>query len=655
MNPFSHKESKLSILILLILSMLCLQPALSLATVSMSLESNVKVTPLVSSTIVNEIEPNNVLSQATILHNSYFGFSQPGLIMQGAISGSTSDMDWYKITTIISGELLTSLDWKDPFTDQRLEHDLRSILKDADGNTLATSILRESNWYYYQSLSIQSLPAGTYYFGIETPSSDNKYVGAKYECTFSWLADCWVPNQPAPLGPTSGDALSEYIYSGTFIISDCNSPIEVRFDWGDGSQTEWSDSLESPHSWTEPGEYLVRVQNRCSVHPFIEGSWSNPLAVTMAAPDLELTTSSANISQGTVSAGGIYTMGTSVSATAFPASGYYFYRWTEADATVSRSNPYTFSIMQNRSLTACFRQDMNAGRLTGNNRYETAVSVSQEGWAKGAETVVLARGDNFADALAGVPLAYNRSAPILLTHPTVLPTATKNEIQRLGAANVIILGGTNAVSAAIEAELGTMGLSTSRIYGSSRYETAALIARELELTAGTFNRVHLATGANFPDALAAASYAAMNGEPILLTTLNALPSSTADALDDLTFSSIVIVGGTSAISAAQEAALDVNYDVTRISGSNRYTTAVELAKYYSTGIPEYLIATGGDFPDAITGAVLAANKETGILLVLGSSSTPPTAVQDYLVEQAVHTVTILGGTAAVSAAMENWF
>ncbi|HBI55793.1 MAG TPA: hypothetical protein DDY38_03070, partial [Firmicutes bacterium] len=70
----------------------------------------------------------------------------------------------------------------------------------------------------------------------------------------------------------------------------------------------------------------------------------------------------------------------------------------------------------------------------------------KQGWPDGAQTVVLARGDDYADALAGVPLAYQLNAPILLTHTNRLITSTKDEIIRLGANKVIILGGTGAVS-----------------------------------------------------------------------------------------------------------------------------------------------------------------------------------------------------------------
>src|SRR5699024_9513473 len=96
-------------------------------------------------------------------------------------------------------------------------------------------------------------------------------------------------------------------------------------------------------------------------------------------------------------------------------------------------------------------------RIKGDLRYDTAVETSQAGWAD-ADTVVLARGDEYADALAGVPLAYKLDAPILLTPTKELWDATADEIDRLGADNVVILGGKGAVSTNVEKALTDKGL-----------------------------------------------------------------------------------------------------------------------------------------------------------------------------------------------------
>lgn len=121
---------------------------------------------------------------------------------------------------------------------------------------------------------------------------------------------------------------------------------------------------------------------------------------------------------------------------------------------------------------------MAAERHSGDDRYATAVEISKAGWDS-ASVVVLARGDVYADALAGVPLAYANNAPVLLTTPKRLPDVTRDELVRLGASKVYILGGIGAVSQGIEDELVGMELEVVRISGENRFDTAAKISQEL--------------------------------------------------------------------------------------------------------------------------------------------------------------------------------
>jgi lactocepin len=92
-------------------------------------------------------------------------------------------------------------------------------------------------------------------------------------------------------------------------------------------------------------------------------------------------------------------------------------------------------------------------RHSGQDRYDTAVEISKGGWENGAEVVVLARGDIYADALVGVSLAYANNAPILLTKTDNLPQVTRDEIARLSPSKIYILGGTGAISQEIQDEL----------------------------------------------------------------------------------------------------------------------------------------------------------------------------------------------------------
>lgn len=278
-------------------------------------------------------------------------------------------------------------------------------------------------------------------------------------------------------------------------------------------------------------------------------------------------------------------------------------------------------------------------RISGDNRYLTAVAVSQAGWEK-SDIVILARGDQYADALTGVSLAHKLEAPILLTTSNALHEAAQAEIIRLEAKEIVILGGTSAVSQGVEDMLKSLDLTVRRISGVNRYATAAAIAAEVT-PEGTDTAV-VAFGENFPDALAVASYAAAAGYPILLTRQNTLPQETLTALAALDVQNTIVVGGPSAVSSAVFAQLP---EPVRVYGANRYATAVAVAEHFDVQADHFYLATGLGFADAITGSVLAAKDNTGLLL---TDRQLPQAVADFITENRVRSITVLGGPGSVS-------
>ena len=155
-----------------------------------------------------------------------------------------------------------------------------------------------------------------------------------------------------------------------------------------------------------------------------------------------------------------------------------------------------------------------AFRLSGKDRYATAVAVSSFGYPNGSNWVVLVSGTGYADALSAAPLAAAYRAPLLLTAPQALPAAALAEIKRLQPHGVIIVGGAGAVSAGIATQLSQLGPQVTRLSGKDRYATSARIA-EFGWTAAAPD-AFVTTGAGFADALAAAPAAARLGGPVLL-------------------------------------------------------------------------------------------------------------------------------------------
>ena len=284
--------------------------------------------------------------------------------------------------------------------------------------------------------------------------------------------------------------------------------------------------------------------------------------------------------------------------------------------------------------------DFSFQRLSGNNRFSTAAAISQEGWDS-TEVVILARGDDYADALAGVPLAHAHNAPVLLTAPDRLPQETRDELVRLGAEKVVILGGTGAISQGVEDILvRELALEVERISGLNRYATAAEIARRLQTMTGADQAI-IAVGNNFPDALTAAPQAASHGLPILLTQRDSLPGDTAAVLNELGISKTLIIGGTGAVG---ETVAELLPQPQRLEGINRYFTAVAVAEHFQPPSSRLYLATGRDFADAICGAALAARDNAALLLV---GDTVPRPVSQYILAKGTDQIVLLGGKAAV--------
>lgn len=280
--------------------------------------------------------------------------------------------------------------------------------------------------------------------------------------------------------------------------------------------------------------------------------------------------------------------------------------------------------------------ELRADRISGQDRYDTAVKVSQQGWDSAA-TVVLARGDQYADALAGVPLAHHLGGPLLLSKTSSLPASTYDEIKRLGATKVVVLGGEGAVSKEVVAKLTQSGIAVERISGKDRYETAAKIANKF----GNYDTAVIASGLNFPDALSVSSYAAELGMPILLTRDSSLPKATKDALAKAGVTKSYVIGGKLAVSDDVLNSVPKGY---RISGNSRYATSVAISKFFADDTKSVYVSTGANFADALAGGVLAAKEGSGVYLV-GKNVTPE--LGEHLKDLGVEYVDVLGGKLAV--------
>lgn len=297
-----------------------------------------------------------------------------------------------------------------------------------------------------------------------------------------------------------------------------------------------------------------------------------------------------------------------------------------------------FGVLSISSFKASAAPVLN--RLAGTDRYSTDVAISKDGW-QSSNYVIIVSGENFPDALCSAPLAKKYNAPILLTQAGGMSTEIVQEIQRLGAKNAIIIGGTGAVSEAVENQLKDINVTYTRIQGVDRYETSLKIAQII----GIGNGVVIASGENFPDALSIAPIAAAQQMPILLTKADAMPDNIKSFFQNYKSPKYYVIGGTSVVN---DSAVNGLTNLKRLGGTNRYQTNMLILGEFgsSMNFGSVYVATGENYADAIGGAAAAAKTSSPIALTSSSDCSAQSIVQSYI--GSITSVKILGGTAIVS-------
>ncbi|WP_368499276.1 cell wall-binding repeat-containing protein [Herbiconiux sp. A18JL235] len=298
-------------------------------------------------------------------------------------------------------------------------------------------------------------------------------------------------------------------------------------------------------------------------------------------------------------------------------------------------------------------------RISGTDRYAGASAVARASFLRTADTVEVTSGEVFPDALSIAPLAAALHRPLLLVpsaydswDPQYRPMVAY--VQTFTPRTVEIVGGPRSVSPGWELEFQQEHgqTLTRRIDGADRYEVSRTIA--VEAFPGSPSTVFITTGTTFPDALSTVPAAASQHAPILLVDGRggALDEGTADAVRRMRPTDVVIVGGPVSVSPDIERDLVSRLGaghVTRIGGPDRYAVAEAVNRAYFSTAPEVFLATGQNFPDALTGGTLAAEHEAPLLLA--RADCVPGSVLDALADWGTTQVTLLGGPNSLSASV----
>ena len=310
--------------------------------------------------------------------------------------------------------------------------------------------------------------------------------------------------------------------------------------------------------------------------------------------------------------------------------------------------------------------DVPIERISGANRVQTAIEIAGEAFPEGADTVVIARPDSYADALAGGPLATALNAPILLARTSEhLDDGVMAEIDRLGAADVVILGGDQAVLPEVADALAA-GHSVERIEGSDRFATAQAVAQRLDDEADVTQAVIVKgrdadPNQGFADAVSASWWAGQQGYAILPVRETLVPEGTVETLTDIGAAGVYVVGGEAAVSGDVVTALEgAGVTITdRLGGANRFETSAlvwDTAVAQGANPVERWVATGAVFADALSAApAVALAGHTFVLVPPEDFGTIGLAAGQVLANspEYLQRIVILGGENAVASEVES--
>lgn len=305
-------------------------------------------------------------------------------------------------------------------------------------------------------------------------------------------------------------------------------------------------------------------------------------------------------------------------------------------------------------------------RLLGSSRFDTAADIaidtSPAAAVFGSETVIVALGDNYPDALAATYAAGLERAPILLAQTTELPVATASALEGLTPERILLIGGPAAVNADVEAELATYA-EVTRVAGSNRDETALEVARlgdadgDGALDNGATTAI-VASSSDFVGAVVAGPVSAAAGWPLILTNAEQLSPAASTAITELGITEVIIAGGPDYVSNAVAGELTSlpGVSVSRILGASPGLLSAQMARFAEAELgftdTHANIATGSDFADALAIGAHAAFDAAGpspVLLTEGEALGEHATA--FLTERATcgfRNLHVAGGTAAVS-------
>lgn len=322
------------------------------------------------------------------------------------------------------------------------------------------------------------------------------------------------------------------------------------------------------------------------------------------------------------------------------------------DALGNHINPYEFNSPKQKDQNTDTEEPDDSItktgiRIAGDDRYKTAVEVSKAQYPDGKakpDTIIIASGKKSTDALSAGPLAIMHKAPILLVTEDDMTNDVQSEIKRLGSGRFIVIGGENSVGPSVISKIETMGGKVTRLAGENRFETSIEVAKALK-AGNSLEGIILANAYVDADALTISGYAAKNKLAIVLTGDKVLPAEVSEFLDAENIKFVEIVGGISSISKEVESELGEAFEG-RIQGSNRYLTAIEIAKRTFKDTKSVIFVNAKSSADALAAAPYA--YETGMPILLNPREVIEESNLSFLKDMKINKLTIIGGVNSIA-------
>lgn len=314
------------------------------------------------------------------------------------------------------------------------------------------------------------------------------------------------------------------------------------------------------------------------------------------------------------------------------------------ETNVNNTNEKTKNEKQQKQITTnedgVFKNVIHQ-RFQGENRAKTAVNVQRHYFAN-TNKVILVNDNAYPDAISATNVSMGKY-PLLYTGKNSLSVETKSALDKMFLDEIYLMGGANTISKKVENKLrkNFPHAKITRIMGNNRYDTSAESAKT---RANTTNLI-FAAGTNYADALYATSLAAHQNAPILLVSNEGLSQSTRKFIQSIgNIDNVTIVGGEISVNQTVKNQIEnlTKKRVTRLAGSDRYASSVEVAKRVNANPAEVITTSGEVFADALVSSTVAQKIKAPILLV--KKDVLPLSVREYMKNTtSIYKLTTIGG------------